>query len=86
MIPLILKKIDKSLQISSNPNNAKVFLNNTELGVTPLTINLDRSNNEIILKKAGYKEKKVKYFVDDNNKSEIKYAMITNFSSQYYII
>ena len=75
LIPVILKKIDKSLQISSNPNNAKVFLNNTELGVTPLTINLDRSNNEIILKKAGYKEKKVKYFVDDNNKSEIKYLL-----------
>ena len=75
LIPVILKKIDKSLQISSNPNNAKVFLNNTELGVTPLTINLDRSNNEIILKKAGYKEKKVKYLVDDNNKSEIKYLL-----------
>ena len=75
LIPVILKKIDKSLQISSNPNNVKVFLNNAELGVTPLTINLDRSNNEIILKKAGYKEKKVKYFVDDNNKSEIKYLL-----------
>ena len=75
LIPVILKKIDKSLQISSNPNNAKVFLNNAELGVTPLSINLDRSNNEIILKKAGYKEKKVKYFVDDNNKSEIKYLL-----------
>ena len=75
LIPVILKKIDKSLQISSNPNNAKVFLNNTELGVTPLTINLDRSNNEIILKKAGYKEKKVKYFVNDNNKSEINYLL-----------
>ena len=39
-----------------------------------MSINLDRSNNEIILKKAGYKEK-VKYFVDDNNKSEIKYLL-----------
>ena len=75
LIPVILKKIDKSLQISSNPNNAKVFLNNAELGVTPLSINLDRSNNEIILKKAGYKEKKVKYFVNDNNKSEINYLL-----------
>lgn len=75
LIPVILKKIDKSLQISSNPNNAKVLLNNIELGVTPITINLDKSNNEIILKKQGYKDKKIKYSVDNNSRSEIKYSL-----------
>jgi formylglycine-generating enzyme required for sulfatase activity len=75
LIPVILKKIDKSLQISSNPNNAKVLLNNIELGVTPITINLDKSNNEIILKKQGYKDKKINYSVDNNSRSEIKYSL-----------
>ena len=75
LIPIIIKKIDKSLQISSNPNNAKVFLNNNDLGVTPLTINLDKSRNEIILKKDGYKEKNVKYYVDNNNESQIRYVL-----------
>lgn len=75
LIPVILKKIDKSLQISSNPRDAKVFLNNIELGVTPITINIDKSDNEIILKKQGYKDKKVKYSVDNNNRSEIKYSL-----------
>jgi hypothetical protein len=75
LIPVILKKIDKSLQISSNPNNAKVLLNNIELGVTPITINLDKSNNEIILKKQGYKDKKINYSVDNNSRYEIKYSL-----------
>tara|TARA_B100000214_G_C23960020_1_gene624763 strand:- start:92 stop:1990 length:1899 start_codon:yes stop_codon:yes gene_type:complete len=75
LIPIILKKIDKSLNISSNPNNAQVFLNNIELGVTPLAINLDKSTNEIILKKEGFKDKKVKYSVDNNTKSEIRYIL-----------
>ena len=75
LIPIILKKIDKSLKISSNPNDTIVLLNNIELGVTPITINLDKSNNEIILKKQGYKDKKVKYSVDNNNRSEIEYSL-----------
>ena len=75
LVPIILKKIDKSLEISSNPNNARVFLNNAELGITPLTINLDKSNNEIILKKEGYKDKRVQYSVDSNDKSEIRYLL-----------
>jgi hypothetical protein len=75
LIPIILKKIDKPLQISSNPTNAIVLLNNIELGVTPITINLDKSNNEITLKKQGYKDEKVKYSVDNNSRTEIKYSL-----------
>ena len=75
LISIILKKIDKSLKISSNPNDTIVLLNNIELGVTPITINLDKSNNEIILKKQGYKDKKIKYSVDNNSRSEIKYSL-----------
>tara|TARA_B100001059_G_scaffold48896_1_gene41911 strand:- start:5172 stop:7061 length:1890 start_codon:yes stop_codon:yes gene_type:complete len=75
LIPIILKKIDKPIQISSNPTNAIVLLNNIELGVTPITINLDKSNNEITLKKQGYKDEKVKYSVDNNSRTEIKYSL-----------
>ena len=75
LIPIILKNINKSVQVSSTPDTAKIFLNNIELGVTPLTVNMDRSNNEIILKKQGYKDKNILYYVNNNNKSEIKYTL-----------
>ena len=75
LVPIILKSIDKSLEISSSPNNAKIYLNNIELGVTPITVNLDKTLNKITLKKTGYKNKNIQYYVDNNNKSNVKYEL-----------
>lgn len=75
LVPIILKKIDKSLEISSSPNSAKIYLNNVELGLTPITVNLDKTLNNVILKKQGYKDRNTQYYVENNDKSKIKYTL-----------
>ena len=42
LVPIIMQEVNKKLVINSEPNQASVFLNNVELGVTPLSVNLNK--------------------------------------------
>ena len=66
VIPIIQKKINKELLITSEPTNAYVYINNELVGKTPLTTNLVSFDNAISLKKENYKTKTFKITSNDN--------------------
>jgi hypothetical protein len=68
----IINGREQKLRIVTIPDNATVFVNNKELGKTPLTINLKRKNNyNIIIKKDGY--------------SPIEFEAERNINHNYYL-
>jgi hypothetical protein len=45
---------------NSEPNRAKIFLNGTQVGVTPLTLQVQRSKTTVVVaKKEGYEEQQI---------------------------
>lgn len=57
-VEINLEKIEKigKLNISSNPDNAEVFVNNNFVGYTPLVYKLPHGVHTITLKKSGYND------------------------------
>jgi hypothetical protein len=45
-----------NLNLKSNPNGASVYLNNTYYGVTPINLNLQEGNYDLLLKLNGYED------------------------------
>lgn len=66
-LPILQKKISKSVIINSSPNDVAIHLNGKNIGYTPHTMTLTKKYNEIELLKAGYKKSSSKIFVTDNN-------------------
>lgn len=66
VIPIIQKKINKELVITSDPTNAHVFINNELVGDTPISTNLVSFNNTISIKKENYITKTFKITSNDN--------------------
>lgn len=66
VIPIIQKKINKELVITSEPTNANVYINDDLIGNTPLSTNLVSFTNEISIKKENYKTKTFKITSNDN--------------------
>ncbi len=51
----------RSLLVLSIPDKSEVFLDNTSVGFTPVLVNaITESDHELIIRKSGYAEKKVK--------------------------
>lgn len=56
--------VERTLKITSTPPGARVFLNDEEVGVTPLKVNfLWYGDYDIILRKDGYQTLKTNYLV-----------------------
>jgi hypothetical protein len=45
-----------NLNLKSNPNGASVYLNNTYYGVTPINLNLQEGNYDLLLQLNGYED------------------------------
>ena len=76
LVPIILQEVNKKLVINSEPNQASVFLNNVEVGVTPLSVNLNTTSNNILIKKSEYKDNNIDYIVKNNNSDQIIIKLI----------
>ena len=76
LVPIIMQEVNKKLVINSEPNQASVFLNNVELGVTPLSVNLNTTSNNILIKKSEYKDSNIDYIVKNNNSDQIIIKLI----------
>lgn len=76
LVPIIMQEVNKKLVINSEPNQASVFLNNVELGVTPLSVNLNTTSNNILIKKSEYKDNNIDYIVKNNNSDQIIIKLI----------
>ena len=76
LVPIIMQEVNKKLVINSEPNQASVFLNNVELGVTPLSVNLNTASNNILIKKSEYKDNNIDYIVKNNNSDQIIIKLI----------
>ena len=76
LVPIIMQEVNKKLVINSEPNQASVFLNNVEVGVTPLSVNLNTTSNNILIKKSEYKDNKIDYIVKNNNSDQIIIKLI----------
>ena len=76
LVPIIMQEVNKKLVINSEPNQASVFLNNVELGVTPLSVNLNTTSNNILIKKSQYKDNSIDYTVKNNNSDQIIIKLI----------
>ena len=76
LVPIIMQEVNKKLVINSEPNQASVFLNNVELGVTPLSVNLNTTSNNILIKKSEYKDSTIDYIVKNNNSDQIIIKLI----------
>ena len=76
LVPIIMQEVNKKLVINSEPNQASVFLNNVEVGVTPLSVNLNTTSNNILIKKSEYKENNIDYIVKNNNSDQIIIKLI----------
>ena len=76
LVPIIMQEVNKKLVINSEPNQASVFLNNVELGVTPLSVNLNTTSNNILIKKSEYKDNNIDYIVKNNNSDQIVIKLI----------
>ena len=76
LVPIIMQEVNKKLVINSEPNQASVFLNNIELGVTPLSVNLNTTSNNILIKKSEYKDSNIDYIVKNNNSDQIIIKLI----------
>ena len=76
LVPIIMQEVNKKLVINSEPNQASVFLNNVELGVTPLSVNLNTTSNNILIKKSQYKDNNIDYTVKNNNSDQIIIKLI----------
>ena len=76
LVPIIMQEVNKKLVINSEPNQASVFLNNVELGVTPLSVNLNTTSNNILIKKSEYKDSNIDYIVKNNNSYQIIIKLI----------
>lgn len=56
--------VERTLKITSEPQGARVFLNDKEVGVTPLKVSfLWYGDYDIILRKEGYQTLKTNYLV-----------------------
>ncbi len=64
--------LDKSVKIANwsvatNPDGADIFIDNKLVGVTPLTLNIEYGNHNVIFRKQGYYDTKIdSLFVDEN--------------------
>jgi len=76
LVPIIMQEVNKKLVINSEPNQASVFLNNVEVGVTPLSVNLNTTSNNILIKKSEYKDNNIDYIVKNNNSDQIIIKLI----------
>ena len=76
LVPIIMQEVNKKLVINSEPNQASVFLNNVELGVTPLSVNLNTTSNNILIKKSEYEDSNIDYIVKNNNSDQIIIKLI----------
>ena len=76
LVPIIMQEVNKKLVINSEPNQASVFLNNVEVGVTPLSVNLNTTSNNILIKKSEYKDSNIDYIVKNNNSDQIIIKLI----------
>ena len=76
LVPIIMQEVNKKLVINSEPNQASVFLNNVEVGVTPLSVNLNTTSNNILIKKSEYKDNNIDYIVKNNNSDQIVIKLI----------
>tara|TARA_B100000965_G_scaffold390080_1_gene396505 strand:- start:3978 stop:5858 length:1881 start_codon:yes stop_codon:yes gene_type:complete len=74
-IPIILEDVDKKIFIDTNPKGSSIILNNIEIGLTPLSVNLNKSSNEIILKKQNFKNKKIDLTIKDNKDISLFYEL-----------
>jgi hypothetical protein len=56
----IVDGTSQPVTFNSEPNRAKIFINGMQMGVTPLTIQVKRSKNTVIVaKKDGYEEQQM---------------------------
>ena len=76
LVPIIMQEVNKKLVINSEPNQASVFLNNVEVGVTPISVNLNTTSNNILIKKSDYKDNNIDYIVKNNNSDQIIIKLI----------
>lgn len=74
-IPIILENVDKKIFIDTNPKGSSIILNNIEMGITPLSLNLNKSTNKIILKKQNFKNKKIDLTITDNKNISLFYEL-----------
>jgi len=66
IVPIIQEKINKELLIKSKPSNAKFYINNELIGVTPLSISLNTLENKISIEKENYQTENFTIISDTN--------------------
>jgi hypothetical protein len=92
-----LNDASQTVTFDSSPNGARIFMNGVEVGITPLSMQVRRSRNTMILaKKDGYEDQQLalqttttgKFWANGPIGSTVDYlsdAMIEYSPNQYYI-